>query len=344
MRNVVSMLVAAVALAANADPLPDLPVAVSNNAMAVASVDGAPVAYSFAGIGGDLEHGDIHAQVYRYQDGERAWQRVADVPGGVGRLAASAVTVGNDIYFFGGYQVFDDGSEVSLPDVYRVDPATGRFERRADMPVPVDDAVALVHEDRYIYLVSGWHDLGNVNLVQRYDTSADTWTQATPWPGPPVFGHVGAISAGTLVVCDGVRIDNATQPRRFVMSDVCYLGEIDTDDARRIHWREIPPHPGAACYRATAVADSNGGRLLFAGGGDNPYNYNGVGYNGIPAKPCRHRYSFLLNERRWLRERDDERATMDHRALLRWNDVLWLVGGLEGAGAPTAATRQLPAW
>lgn len=26
------------------------------------------------------------------------------------------------------------------------------------MPVPVDDSVALVYRDRYVYLVSGWHE------------------------------------------------------------------------------------------------------------------------------------------------------------------------------------------
>ena len=51
--------------------------------------------------------------------------------------------------------------------------------------MPVEDAVLLVYLDRYIYLVSGWHDLGNVNLVQVLDTANGTWQQATPWPGAP---------------------------------------------------------------------------------------------------------------------------------------------------------------
>ena len=38
------------------------------------------------------------------------------------------------------------------------------------MPVPVDDSVALSYKERYIYLISGWHNDGNVNLVQVYDT------------------------------------------------------------------------------------------------------------------------------------------------------------------------------
>ena len=307
-------------------------------------VNGTGWVYSFAGIGGELAANDIHARVYRYRTGASDWERLPDVPGGVGRLAASAVSVGDAVYLFGGYQVLADGSERSLPDIWRIDAASGRFERQSDMPVPVDDTVALVYAERYIYLVSGWHDVGNVNLVQRYDTATDAWTQATPWPGPPVFGHVGAVAGNTLVVCDGVAIDNATLPRRFVMSDACYQGQIDEDDARRIHWQALPPHPGAACYRAVAAASADGEQLLFAGGGDNPYNYNGTGYNRIPARPCRHRYSYDLAARRWLRERPDPDATMDTRALVSWDGGFMSLGGQTSAGEPTARVRRLPQW
>ncbi|MEM8984336.1 MAG: kelch repeat-containing protein [Pseudomonadota bacterium] len=330
------------ASAALADDIPPLPAGISNNAVASANVDGTPVLYSFAGIGGDFTHQAIHARTYRYRTGEPAWQRIDDIPGRIGRLAATAVTVAGTIYLFGGYEVSADGSERSLPDVHALNPATGSYTRRADMPVPVDDTVALVYADRYIYLVSGWHDVGNVNLTQRYDTETDTWQQATPWPGPAVFGHVGAISDTTLVVCDGVTINNATLPRRFVMSAACYRGDIDADNPRRINWQQLPPHPGGACYRATAQAD--GARLLFAGGADNPYNYTGIGYNDIPAKPCQHRYSYSVTDNRWLRERDDTDATMDHRALLRWHGEWVVVGGMRTPNKAEKAVRRLPPW
>ncbi|MEM1262822.1 MAG: galactose oxidase [Pseudomonadota bacterium] len=330
------------ASAALADAVPPLPEGISNNAVATVTVGDDKYLFSFAGIGGDYTHRSIHARAYRYRDGDTDWQRIDDVPGGVGRLAASAVTVAGTVYFFGGYEVKADDSERSLPDVYAIDPATARYTRRADMPVPVDDAVALVYADRYIYLVSGWHDVGNVNLTQRYDTQTDTWEQATPWPGPPVFGHVGAIAGTTLVVCDGVTIDNNTLPRRFVMSNACYRGDIDPDDTRRINWRQLPPHPGVACYRATAYAD--GSRLLFAGGADNPYNYTGIGYNDIPAEPCEHRYSFTVESGRWLRERRDDNATMDHRALINWRDDWIVIGGMRSPENAEAAVRRLPAW
>jgi hypothetical protein len=41
------------------------------------------------------------------------------------------------------------------------------------MPVPVDDDISLPYQSRYIYLISGWHNDGNVNLVQLYDTKTN---------------------------------------------------------------------------------------------------------------------------------------------------------------------------
>ena len=36
------------------------------------------------------------------------------------------------------------------------------------MPVPVDDAIAGVYREQFIYLVSGWHDSDNVAEYRRY--------------------------------------------------------------------------------------------------------------------------------------------------------------------------------
>ena len=65
--------------------------------------------------------------------------------------------------------------------------AQREFEARTAMPVPVDDAVAVTYADRFIYLISGWHDLGNVNLVQRYDTETDTWDPGNADAGARCF-------------------------------------------------------------------------------------------------------------------------------------------------------------
>jgi hypothetical protein len=188
------------------------------------------------------------------------WQNIESVPGGTGRLAASAVAAGGEVYVFGGYTVAEDGSEQSIPAVYRLQRESGQWRHFSDMPVPVEDSMLLVYQDRYIYLVSGWHDLGNVNLVQVLDTANGTWQQATPWPGVPVFGHAGGIAGNRFVICDGVRIEYGagSSRRAFLPSLDCWTGEISADNFREIYWQPIAPHPGPARYRMAAGDDGVG--------------------------------------------------------------------------------------
>jgi hypothetical protein len=207
------------------------------------------------------------------------------------------------------------------------------------MPVPVDDSLALPLGDRYVYLVSGWHDSGNVNLVQVYDVVANAWAQATPFPGRPVFGHAGGIANRTIVVCDGVaiRIDE-DERRSYEMTDGCYRGEVDARDPRRIDWFALDPHPGAARYRMAAVGTSrDGGWIVFAGGTDNPYNYNGIGYDGRPSEPRADLFAYSVERAQWHELGPLEVATMDHRALIDSGDGFIIVGGM-GRGREVSAS------
>lgn len=197
------------------------------------------------------------------------------------------------------------------------------------MPVPVDDAVAVTYDDRYIYLVSGWHDLGNVNLVQRYDTRKDAWVQATPIPGPPVFGHAGGIVGNTIVYCDGVAVAaHDDRPRDFVAVPDCLLGIIDDADGRRIDWRSVDYHPGLPRYRmaAAGVGELNG--VLFVGGSENPYNYSGIGYDGRPSEPADGALLFDIDTQGWTVLEFEGIATMDHRGLVPFAGQWLTVGGM----------------
>jgi len=188
----------------------------------------------------------------------------------------------------------------------------------------------LVYQDRYIYLVSGWHDLGNVNLVQVLDTRSMQWTQATPWPGAPVFGHAGGISQGQMLLCDGVRIQYSADdsPRQFLPSGQCWSGRIDAENHRRIHWKPVPAHPRAARYRMAATGDEKQ-RVVFAGGSDNPYNFNGTGYNGVPAEAAKSVFSYSFKTGKWQQHGDLPQGTMDHRGLPYSNGWYYLVGGMQ---------------
>lgn len=328
-----------------ATALPDLPIAIANNAVASIDTDRGVYLTSFNGIRAGKNWDDTSAQAFVLAPGASRWRQIADVPGGHGRLASVAVSAGPHAYIFGGYTVAEDHSEVSLPVVHRFDPQTLSYQRLADMPVPVDDAVALVYQRRYIYLISGWHDSANVNLVQLYDIETDKWVQATAYPGPPVFGHAGGIVGDQLLICGGVKIKtHAREPREFVMNRACFAGQIRADNIRRIDWRTIDPMPGAARYRMAAAGSALNNRVVFIGGSDNPYNYDGVGYNKEPSEPVASLWQFDFRTDSWNAAGRLSIPTMDHRALLIVKDQMITVGGMKGGQAVSNAvlSYQLP--
>jgi hypothetical protein len=311
------------------EALESLPQAVSNNAVALTSGEDGYRLYSVLGIGPGKTWKDIGREAWRYSAAAGRWSAIAPAPGPRGRLAATAVTAGGDVYLFGGYTVAEDGAEVSTPEVFRLDEAAAKWLAVTTMPVPVDDAVALVYQDRYIYLISGWHDRGNVNLVQVLDTKGYQWAQATPYPGAPVFGHAGGISGARLVICDGVRIayQKASVPREFLPSAQCWRGSIEGDDYRRIDWHPLAAHPGVARYRMAAGSD-DAGRIWFAGGSANPYNFDGQGYDGNPSEPEAEVFSYDLGKEKWDCHGPLAVATMDHRGLPWHEGWFYIIGGM----------------
>jgi Kelch motif len=330
-------------LSLRSSALPLLPDPVANNAVTAVTVDEVEYLVSFAGIGSGLKYSDSHARTFVHRNGDSDWAEQAPVPGGIGRLATTAASVGELAYVFGGYSVAEDGTEVSTPWVHSFDPVTGVFAELSPMPVPVDDAVSFTYQNRYIYLISGWHDLGNVNLVQRYDTVSNTWTQATPVPGTSLFGHAGGIVGNNIIYCDGVAVvPHADKSRSFAASDECWSGMINKGDSRRIDWRPLKSHPGPPRYRMAAAGIAAINSVLFLGGGENPYNYDGMGYDGNPSEPATHGLLFDLETSSWQVIRQDNAATMDHRGLVPFGDG-WVVAGgmLAKQTTSDAVTRYL---
>ena len=323
----------------------NLPIAITNNAVASVELVNQTRLYSFLGLEQGKEWSDISTKVFRYSNGK--WKRIRDASLSQGRLASVAVTVKGFIYLLGGYTVSEDHSEVSTPEVLRFDPLTEEYERVADIPIPSDDSVALVYQDRYIYLISGWHNKGNISLVQVYDAFADTWKQATQFPGSPVFGHAGGIVGNKMIVCDGVKIKypelsaGEEAKRDFVMSDECYQGRIDSEDPYLIHWSVVPNHPGAARYRVAAIGDEENNRVLFVGGSNNPYNFNGIGYNGVPSQPVSSIFSFDFESNSWQLIGKTEFSTMDHRGLLKLDGRFVTVGGMDSKQKVLTETHSI---
>jgi hypothetical protein len=317
--------------------LPPLLTAVSNNAVAGIRDGKRTFIFSMMGIGSRKTWDAITAETWAFDTKTREWVSLRPVPGAGGRLAASAVAIGERVYLFAGYAVDAQGGEVTLgnTDIYEL--KAGRWTRGADVPVPVDDSVIGVYRNRYIYLVSGWSRGDNVRDVQIYDTEKDQWLAATPVPGTPVFGHSGGLAGDTIVYVDGAYKNpafTATPPPppgtpAYIPSDECWMGKIDAKDLTKITWTRIPNHPGKSRYRM--AAGDWGRRVVFTGGTDNPYNFNGVGYNGKPSEPVATTFAWHVDRQMWELLPDNPHPTMDHRGLVRTHEGLVLLGGMEAS-------------
>jgi hypothetical protein len=310
---------------------PPLPMPVSNNAVAAVETAEGWEVYSFLGIDESRDWTGVHSRVFRYRSSSSSWTEL-DAVEGPGRLAGTAQTVDGLILLFGGYTVAEDGTEQSVPQVNMWDPVTEQWGLAAPIPIPTDDAVSGTWTESIVYLVSGWHDTDNIRDVQGYDAVRDTWFAATPIPGAPVFGHAGAISGNTIIYIDGVRVDK--DPRTFILEQSSWRGEIDPEDPARISWSQIADHPGPPLYRAASVAV--GPWVVFAGGTDNPYNYNGIGYGGEPAEPLTGVLAYNVVQDRWVELPGLALPSMDHRGMVRVGSDLWILGGMASGQRVTA--------
>lgn len=322
--------------AAQEPKLSPLPEPVSNNAIAVSTSEAGTKIFSFMGIGSKKTWDAITTSAYEMDLKNGQWEDKRPVPGAVGRLAASAVALGGQIFIFGGYVVDAQGEETTLSDVNVFVPFENRYYRGKDIPVPVDDAVAGLYRDRYIFLIGGWSKTGTVRNVQIYDTDKDEWMQATPIPGIPVFGHAGGIVGDTIVYIDGAYKNPVSKGPKYLPSSECWMGKIPNPkkgDITKIEWTKIPEHPGNAHYRIAAgpgAATRKGGRIYFSGGTDNPYNYNGIGYNGQPSEPSAMTFAFDTQSGKWETiNGNTPDPTMDHRGLLVTQRGLVIIGGME---------------
>ena len=306
-----------------------LPVAHSNNAVALADGPDGPTLYSFNGLTEGKTWQDTSHAAFACTIAKQLCETIDAVPVARGRLASSAITVAGKIYLFGGYTVAENGDEVSTPEVFSFNPKNAEYKRVADMPTPVDDMVALPYKNRYIYLVSGWHNEGNVSLVQLYDTQFDTWSEATKFPGKPVFGHAGGIANSSMIITDGVAARLVDGKRKFAAAKLTWRGDIDLGDPTRITWRIVDAHAGKARYRMAAMGDDSSGQIIFAGGGDNPYNYDGIGYDGVPSKPSGGIFAYDLKTDKWQEVGRLAKPSMDHRGLVKSGKDYYIVGGMD---------------
>lgn len=325
--------------------LPRLPMTIANNAVtSVDHGDGTTTVYSFMGIEVPTMSSTITPASFKLFVPGGTWESIADAPllNNKAKIGANAIAVAGEVYLIGGYTA--GGAEVTEPRLFRYDPAGDEYVELAEVPVEVDDTVAGVYADRYIYLVSGWHGPFNNNVpnVQVYDTQTDVWVQATPIPAPlpGLFGHAGTIIGDRVVYMDGTKTSGG-----FTISDRVFVGRIDAGaGVTEIAWGEVAVHPGSPTYRAAASQGAGvDGRMLLVGGTDNPYNFNGFGYNGQPSLPLDQvlAYDPVADDWETISTVGVHVPTMDHRGLVRAGDCWVTVGGMVAPGLATDRAFRL---
>jgi N-acetylneuraminic acid mutarotase len=256
------MLCAATLLSADDQKkIPPMPAAVSGNAVAV--LENGLEIVSLMGIGPKRKWNDVTNKVFIMSLSHPKWREGRTVPGVAGRVNAAAIGAKNLVILMGGFVVDNQGAELTLPDVNVYEGSARRWSRGKDIPVAVDSAVAGVIRNRFIYLIGGRSRTGPVNNVQVYDLEKDTWTQATPFPGTPVFGLSGGVADETIVIVDGAKPGPTGGPK-FVASDECWQGKIDKKDPNKIEWSKLPPHPGTARFGIAGGGNNRDHKILFS--------------------------------------------------------------------------------
>ena len=320
-----------------------LPAPVCNNAIAELKTRSQLIVFSLMGMGPKKVWNSISNAAYALDPSSGSWSDINPVPGTAGRIGAVAAGARDHVFLFGGYVVDGQGGEQTVPDVNVYEPLTGKWFRGADIPVAVDDTIIGLYHDRYIYLVGGWSKTQPVRDVQIYDAQKNTWGKGTPIPGTPVFGHAGGLVGDTLVYVDGAYPNPAGSKPRYVPSDQCWIGKIDHHDLTKIQWTRLPAHPGPARYRTAAGGSEKDQKIYFTGGSSNPYNYNGIGYDGQPSEPSAVTFAYNVRSGKWETiSESTPTPTMDHRGLGVLPDGLLVIGGMEAGQEVTNRVVLVP--
>jgi len=325
-----------------AEDLQPLPSPVTNTAVASVRVEGQELVYSLMGLGASKSWNAISNAANALNVGYDKWTTIRPVPG-PGRLGASAISAREQVFVLGGFVPDETGLQAIVSDVSVYDPIGLRWYRGPDLLTEVRDAAIGVYHDRYIYLVGGFSKKGPTNEVQMYDVETQRWQPATPYPGPAVFGHAGAVVDDNLIFIDGAMRNPSGNNPAYITSDQCWVGKIDHRHPEKITWSKLPPHPGDARYRIASGGSDKDNRAYFAGGGSAVYDYNGIGLDGKPAEPSAVLFDYNFKSNSWETiPVKDFAPTMDLRGLAVTSDGLIIVGGMRKNQKVTGAVLLLP--
>ncbi|MGW0632751.1 Kelch repeat-containing protein [Streptomyces sp. NPDC002758] len=180
--------------------------------------------------------------------GATAWTAADALPTPL--MDSGTVTLDGKLYTFGG----TDGASV-LFKAYVHDPATGGWQRLANMPEKLDKpGVEAVGGE--IYVVGGWDNAGHASAAAyRYDPKQDSWSTVASLPAGVSAGGT-AVLGGRLYVVAGCVGNGA---------DTCPLASQATYvyDPRADSWSRVADYPITDAWLSCAGID---GQIVCAGG------------------------------------------------------------------------------
>lgn len=312
--------------------LADMPAARTSWSLAAASTERGLEIFGFQGMGPGLRRADAASDIYAYSVRDDAWRSVGKFPEELGRLSTSATLVGRGIWIGGGYTLEADGTENTMAGDYAFDPETGTLQPLEGLGARIDDTVAVAWQDRYVLYVGGWMQYIASMDVQVFDIESGLIELTEPMP-LALAGHAGALIDNHIVICDGMTATPGADGKPvFAISNQCFLGTLGAT-AAELKWESIPPHPGKPRYRmAAASTRQHGTRVVFAGGAEQPYSFNGKSYDGSALALSDEVISFDLDKRQWHQHASLPVAISDVRNLPEANGELFVMGGLRKGG------------
>ena len=305
--------------------LKELPEAITNSAVSEGFIDNNPYVYTFAGMDSTKKFTGIHLRSYRFDVNINNWERIADVPDTLGKIASAASRIKDTIYIIGGYHVFEDGHERSSNKVHRFGIKENRFLTDGEkIPVPIDDQVQAVWRDSLIYVITGWSDKENVADVQIYNPSKNSWFQGTAVPNDHTYKSFGA--SGTIVGDTIFYFGGASMGTHYPIQNVLRKGIIDPKNPAKIEWSFAIFDPDIVGYRMASTRVKNIPHWL--GGSTITYNYEPIAYNGSGGvQPANRDLYFEKGE---LKVEFRNKLPMDLRGIGEINDsTKIIVGGIE---------------
>ena len=303
-----------------------LPEPVTNNAVSEGYIDQSAYVFTFAGLDSTKVYSGIHLRSYRYDLAKNEWQRIADLPDTLGKIASAASRIKDTIYIIGGYHVFEDHTELSSNKVHRYDISKNLFLKDgAPIPVPIDDQVQAVWRDSLIYVVTGWSDKENRSEVQVYNASEDSWSLATAVPNNNTYKSFGA--SGTIIGDTIFYFGGASMGKHYPIQNVLRKGIINPKNPLEIEWSHAILDSSIVGYRMGATSVKKVPHWM--GGSTVTYNFKPSAYNGSGGvTPANRDLYFMKGE---LKADFSNKFPMDLRGIAEINDSTKIVvGGIEG--------------